>query len=85
VSTQYILGVRPAFDGLTIDPCIPKQWPALSATRRFRNAVYEIAVSNPDHVSKGVRQMSVDGKVIEGNVAPVFGDGAAHQVQVVMG
>jgi len=83
--TQYILGLRATFDGLTIDPCIPRWWDGFRATRRFRGAVYEITVSNPNHVSKGVRTVRVDGKEIAGNVAPVFGDDAAHRVEVVMG
>ena len=82
--TQYILGIRPTFDGLRIDPCIPEQWKGLRATRRFRHAVYEITVSNPNHLSKGVRRMNVDGKVVQGNVAPLFGDNAVHPVQIVM-
>jgi cellobiose phosphorylase len=83
-STQYILGVRPTFEGLMVDPCIPKQWQSVRVTRRFRNAVYNIVVSNPVQVCKGVRRMSVDGKAIEGSIAPIFGDDATHHIQVVM-
>ena len=84
-STQYILGIRPTFDGLMIDPCIPRHWTELRATRRFRHATYEIAVSNPNHVSKGALRMTVDGKMIEGNVAPIFEDDATHHIQLIMG
>jgi cellobiose phosphorylase len=83
--TQYILGIRPTYDGLEIDPCIPSQWDGFKATREFRNAVYQIEVENPDHVCKGVKSVRVDGKEIEGNVVPVFGDGKTHQVDVTMG
>ena len=83
--TQYILGIRPMYGGLMISPCIPRNWQGVRATRRFRRAAYEIEVSNPDHVCKGVRRMSVDGKVIEGNVAPIFGDEAVHHIQAVLG
>jgi cellobiose phosphorylase len=82
--TQYILGLRPTFDGLRVDPCIPHQWDGFKVTREFRGAVYHIAVENPSHVCKGVRSMSVDGKIIEGNVIPIF-EGGTHQVNVMMG
>lgn len=84
-ATQYILGVRPTYDGLQIDPCIPHQWDGFKMTRAFRGAVYQIEVENPDHVCKGVKSVTVDGSRIEGNVVPSFGDGATHQVKVVLG
>jgi cellobiose phosphorylase len=83
--TKYILGIRPTYTGLEIDPCIPPDWEGFRATRVFRGATYEIEVRNPDGVSKGVRSMTVDGEAIEGAVAPIFHDGAVHQVEVVLG
>jgi cellobiose phosphorylase len=83
--TQYILGVRPAYAGLQIDPCIPRDWDGFSVTRHFRGAVYEVRVENPDHVSKGVRSLVVDGEAIDGDVVPAFEDGQVHQVEVILG
>ena len=83
--TQYILGIRPEYDGLLIDPCIPKDWDGFSVQRKFRDAVYKITVQNPQHVSKGVREILIDGKKLDGNILPVFGDGKSHNVEVVMG
>lgn len=83
--SQYILGVQADFDGLKIDPSIPAAWDGLSATRQFRGATYEIKVSNPDHVCKGIKSVVVDGNAIDGNVIPSFGDGKTHTVEVVMG
>ena len=83
--TQYILGIRPQYDGLLIDPCIPKSWDGFTVERKFRNAVYIIMVRNPRHVSKGVKEILVDGKKHEGNLLPAFGDGKTRKVQVVMG
>lgn len=82
--TQWILGVRPEVDGLTVDPCIPKAWPEFRVKRRFRGATYLIHVSNPNKVSKGVVEMRVDGILIEGNKAPLF-DSGEHTVDVVLG
>ncbi|MEM2981290.1 MAG: glycosyl transferase, partial [Thermoproteota archaeon] len=83
--TQWILGVRPGYDGLIVDPCIPKDWPGFTVTRVYRGATYVIDVKNEEHVCRGVKQVTVDGKPIEGNVLPVFNDGATHHVTVIMG
>ena len=84
-ATQYILGVRPDYAGLTVDPCIPSEWDGFSVTRQYRGAVYQIQVSNPNHVCKGVVRIIVDGEEIGENVLPVFEDGEEHEVEVVMG
>jgi cellobiose phosphorylase len=83
-ASQHILGVRPGFNGLEIDPCIPKKWKEISVTRRFRNAVYSIKIQNPNGKSRGVTQMTVDGNVITGNILPVFNDGKTHNVEVIL-
>ncbi len=83
--SQYMLGIIPDYDGLKIDPSIPSAWDGFKATRQFRNATYQITVSNPSHVSKGVKSVTVDGNAIEGNVLPVFADGKEHTVEVVLG
>ena len=83
--SQYILGVQPDFDGLKIDPSIPAEWDGLTISRKFRGATYDIKVTNPDHVCKGIKSVTVDGNAIEGNVLPVFEDGNTHSVEVVMG
>jgi cellobiose phosphorylase len=57
----------------------------MTATRQFRGATYDIKVSNPDHINKGVKSVLVDGNAIEGNIIPAFGDGKTHSVEVVMG
>jgi cellobiose phosphorylase len=83
-ATQHILGIMPTYQGLRIDPCIPKNWEGFRVTRHFRGAVYEITVRNPQHVNKGVQTVTVDGTRIEGSVVPLFEDGKTHQVEVVM-
>jgi len=83
--TQAILGVKPDFDGLKIDPCIPSDWEAYTVTRQFRGDTYRIRVKNPNRVCKGVASITVDGKPVEGQVIPVAGDGGVHDVEVVLG
>ena len=83
--SQYILGVQADFDGLKIDPSIPHEWDGMTATRQYRGATYNITVKNPDHVCKGIKSVTVDGKAVEGNVLPVAETGATVNVEVVMG
>jgi cellobiose phosphorylase len=83
--TQWILGARPTYEGLLIDPCIPRAWDGLKMTRHFRGAVYQINVRNPSHVCRGVKSVAVDGEPIERSVIPIFGDGEIHRVEVVLG
>ena len=82
-ATQYLLGVRPEFDRLTVDPCIPKDWREFSVHRVWRGAVYDIHVQNPDGVEKGVRSVRVDGK--EAERIPVLPAGRSCKVEVRMG
>ncbi len=82
--SQYILGITPDWDGLKVDPSIPHEWDGFTATRQYRGATYDITVSNPNHVSKGIKSVTVDGEAIEGNVLPTFAEGT-HKVEVVMG
>jgi cellobiose phosphorylase len=84
-ATQYILGIRPTYTGLRIDPCIPSAWQGFRARRQFRGAVYEIQVDNPDRVCRGVASIEIDGEPIAGNVVPPMPAGGVHQVLVRLG
>ena len=63
--SQYILGIRPDYDGLVIDPCIPSSLDGFTARRDFRGTAYHVTVKNPNHVEKGVISMTVDGKDVD--------------------
>lgn len=82
-ASHYMLGIRPQLDYLEIDPCIPKKWDGFTASRVWRDARYEIKVENPSHVSKGVKELYLDGKQV--SVIPVQEAGSAHEIRVVMG
>jgi cellobiose phosphorylase len=69
--TQWIFGIRTAYDGLLIDPCIPFAWKGFTIQRRFRGNTYAITVTNPQRRQRGVKRLLVDGKVIRGNLLPV--------------
>lgn len=83
--TQYILGIKPDYDGLSINPSIPKAWDGFKVSRKFRGATYNIEVKNPNHVSTGVKSITVDGEAIDGNVVPTLDAGREYQVEVILG
>ena len=81
--SQYILGIKPDYDGLLIDPCVPNTAQEFSVKRKFREAEYRIRISNPQGVNRGVLTVEVDGALIDGNVIP-YSPGS-HEVTVIMG
>jgi cellobiose phosphorylase len=83
--TQYILGVKPDYNGLLIDPCIPAQWNGFTMTRKFRGATYCIEVFNPNHISKGVEKIIVNGQTMASNTIPILEKNKTHKIQVFMG
>ena len=84
--SQYILGIRPEYDGLVIDPCIPSSLEGFEVKRDFRGVTYHITVKNPAHVEKGIKALSVNGVTLEGNQIPVsMVTGKEVTVEAVMG
>lgn len=83
--SQWILGIRPGFDGLIVDPAIPSTMKGFTVKRSFRGATYTITVDNKAGVQKGVKKITIDGKEGEGNVIPIFSDGKEHKVEVELG
>ena len=81
--TQYILGIKPAYEGLEINPCIPSAWKEYQVKRRFRGATYDITVLNPHGVCKGILSIELDGEKISGNI--VKHQPGLHQVIVTLG
>ena len=83
--TDWVLGIRPEYDGLRIDPCLNPGWDGFQAKRTFRGAIYNITVTNPNHVEKGVKKITVDGREIKGTLVPIMPKKGTCEVQVVMG
>lgn len=84
-ATEWVLGARRDFEGLRIDPCIPKKWKKCFIKRPFRGDIYEIEILNPKGVERGVSELFVDGQKIEGTLVTPFGDNKIHKVKVIMG
>ena len=81
--TQFILGIKPTYEGLEINPCIPSAWKEYRVKRKFRGSTYDITIQNPNGVCKGVHSMLVDGKAIANNV--VKHQPGHHQILVTLG
>ena len=83
--SQYILGVYPTHNGLSINPCVPKGFGDFTLTRAFREGVYNITVKNPQNVEKGVVSLTVDGVKVDGCVIPYVKGKTEYNVTVTMG
>ncbi|MDV7186137.1 glycosyl transferase [Lutibacter sp. TH_r2] len=83
--TQYILGIKPDYNGLSINPCIPSEWKEFNVKRVFRGTVYNIHVKNPYKVCKGIKEIRVNGEKIESTIIPILDSNKEHKVEVIMG
>ena len=84
VSFDYVIGIRPVYNGLLVDPVIPSEWNSFSAKRVFRGTLYSFNIENPKNVETGVKEIFVDGKRIDGNIIPVSQNKECN-VKVIMG
>jgi len=83
-ASQSILGVKPDYDGLKIDPCLPAELTDLSITRKFRGSTYNIRVLNHAGDEKGKLTLTLDGKALDGCVIPADEMPAVHAVLAVL-
>lgn len=85
-ASQWILGIRPDYHGLLIDPCIPKSWKGFQVKRIFRGSTYYITVRNEGQVSKGIKSITLDNKRLPSNlIPPDKARGKEHHVEVIIG
>lgn len=82
--SQYILGIRTTYDGLIIDPCIPPEWEHFHVTRKFRDSTYHITVRNPEKKMKGVKAITLNGKLLSDNMIPIQPPGSECKVEVTL-
>jgi N,N'-diacetylchitobiose phosphorylase len=82
-ATRYMLGIRPDFEELIVDPCIPADWDKFSFIREFRGSKYQIQVENPQGVMKGVKEIYLDGDLVD--KIPVSHQKSTYQVKIIMG
>ncbi len=83
--SQHILGVYPTHKGLSINPCVPKEFGDFEITRKFREGTYNIKVVNPNKVEKGIKSITVDGQNVDGCIIPYVAGKTNYDVVVTMG
>ncbi len=81
--THYILGIRPQFNTLEIDPCIPSDWKEFHVDRVWRGSAYHITVQNPEGVMKGVKKILLDGEEVK--EIKILPEGSEADIVVIMG
>ena len=79
--SEFILGIKPDYDGIRIDPCLPETAKDYTVNRKFREAEYEITI-HPNGSQKGVKSITLDGKPVDGTVIPY--SAGKHTVEVTM-
>ncbi len=84
IACEWILGVRPTYEGLVIDPCIPSTWKNFEIKRKFRGATYHIRIRNPKGSYQGVKSLIVDGKEVAGNIIKPFKDKKTHEILAIL-
>lgn len=83
--SQYILGIRPGFNGLIVDPCLPDSIREFSAVRKFRGADYHIHVDHTNQNGSGIISFLVDGQPIEGNEILYVEGKKEYHISLILG
>jgi cyclic beta-1,2-glucan synthetase len=82
---EEIFGFQRRGDTLTINPVIPKDWPGFRLHYRYKDTRYRIVVENPNHCSRGVTLVELDGTALPDKVVMLQDDAQPHEVRVVLG
>jgi len=82
---EGILGAHRVGNSLELAPCIPSAWPGYEIRYRYGRSLYHIEVRNPQGVSRGVREIRLDGEVLRERRIPLQDDGRSHEVILLMG
>ncbi len=84
-TTEWIMGIKPGFDGLYADPCIPEKFTYCEVNRYFRNALYKISLTGSSAAPYEIRMIVVDQVEYLGNLLPNFSDGKTHYAEIIIG
>ncbi len=79
------MGLHKEGNILYVNPVIPSNWDGYTMQYRYLETQYRIDVRNPDHVSRNVRQVKLDGQVVDGNAILLTDDRVEHYLEVIMG
>jgi len=82
--SQWILGIRPDYDGLIINPVVPEDWQGFKVVRKYRGVTYNINISR---IGRGDDlKISIDNEPIKGNIITSIPEGISEvEVSVSLG
>jgi cellobiose phosphorylase len=81
---EAILGISKVGNSLIVNPCIPRDWTGFKVDYCFGNSHYKISVENSNGVNRGIKQITVDGKILPGNSILLVDDEQQHNVHILM-
>ncbi len=79
---DYLLGIRPSYQGLIVDPVLPSQWESVTVKRRFRGVEYEITILNTNGRGNGQKTVKLNNAIIPDSVLPVIKDQKRVKVEI---
>ena len=82
VGLEAILGFTKRGDSLTLDPCVPREWPGYRIEYRHGGSVYDIEVRRPGAMERGQQRIMLDGRTLDGQAIPLLDDGLRHAVTI---
>ena len=82
---EGICGMRPTPEGLRVSPSIPHEWDGMKMEKNFRGSHISIKVENPNHVASGVKSLTLNGEVLDGDLIPASKLKDKNEVVVVLG
>ncbi|MCR4618058.1 MAG: N,N'-diacetylchitobiose phosphorylase [Lachnospiraceae bacterium] len=82
---EGICGMRPTPEGLVVSPSIPHEWDGMKMEKNFRGSHISIKVENPNHVSSGVKSLTLNGEALSGDLIPASKLKDKNDVVVVLG
>ena len=68
VVAEWVFGVRPGWDSLTIDPCLPPSWSRVRMVRPWRGGTLEIEIARGEPAAGADVSVAVDGALLATNV-----------------
>lgn len=82
VVCEWVVGVRPEWDGMRFDPCLPPSWDEARMTRPWRGATLEVTVARDAALAPGEVRVAADGTPLEGTLLPPVPAGSTVRVAV---
>jgi cyclic beta-1,2-glucan synthetase len=81
---EEVLGFKLRGQTLSINCSIPKEWDQFNLKYRYKTSLYDITVTNPQHLSSGNSTIALDGVLLSSPEIPLLDDGSQHKVDIVL-